>query len=207
MNIKENLASRIVELEWEMFRNTRNIGGPASCQQDPEAFELARSCQTMAWSVPVMESYIDDLIKAAEKGRNLVTEKYARMMKITSPDEYARLKHLLPRLDPTTMPLVDRIVAIVIVWGEELSGKYPHVMKRSRPLLGTDGASSATSIETYLRGELATYSPRTLELYLELILSQKAEGINGAETVLGFTVKRHGYITLADAEQKLKAYF
>ncbi|NVN93259.1 MAG: DUF4125 family protein [Desulfuromonadales bacterium] len=205
MDHKENLTARIVALEWQMFQKTRNIGGPAPCQQDPLAFEVARSSQVMAWSVPVMESYLHDVENAEQPGRNLVMEKYARMMKTTAPDEYTRIEPLLPRLDPAVVSLIDRIVAIVLTWGMELSKNYPHLMSRGRPLHGSGGPSSATSIETYLKGELATYSPETLELYLVDSLRQQAEGINGAETVLDYTIKRHGYGSLSEAEQQLSA--
>ena len=92
----------------------------------------------------------------------------------------------------------------MLAWGKDLSEKYPYLMNNGRPLYSLDGAPSVTSIETYLRGELSTYSQRTLELYLNHISQQKSENINGAETVLDCTVKHYGYNSLADAEQKLQ---
>ncbi|MDD2336728.1 MAG: DUF4125 family protein [Geobacteraceae bacterium] len=205
MDRRESLTSRIVAMEWEMFRNAPSIGGPAPCQLDQATFEVARASQTMSWSEAALESYLDDLQKAEKQGRNLVTEKYARMMKSTSPVDYARIEHLLPAVDPECLALIDKITDIVLAWGKELSVKYPGLMKRARPLYGTDAAPSDTSIETYFRGELATYSLRTLELYLENNLRQQSEKMNGAEIVLDCTVKRYGYNSLAEAEQKIKA--
>jgi hypothetical protein len=205
MEHKESLATRIIQIEWHMFRETPGIGGPAPCQQDREAFEVARLSQILSWPEAVQASYIADLEKAEQQGRNLVTEKYARMMKTTAPAEYDRIEHLLPPLEPGIAALIDEIAAIVLEWGTELTAKYPQLMKRGRPLRSADGTPSATSIETYLRGELATYSRQTLELYLADLLRQKSENRNGAATILDSTVQRHGYRSLADAEQKLEA--
>lgn len=205
MKRRESLAALIVEKEWEMFRNAPSIGGPAPCQQDQTTFELSRFCQAMSWSEATLESYLNDLVKAEEQGRNLVTEKYAHMMKSTAPDDYARIEHLLPAVAPESLALIDKIADIVMVWSKELTVKYPCLMQRGRPLSSSDAAPSETSLETYLRGELATYSRRTLELYSENILQQQSENLNGAEIVLECTVKRYGYNSLADAEKKLEA--
>jgi len=40
--------------------------------------------------------------------------------------------------------------------------RYPNILSRGRPL--EDDGSGSTSFTTYLRGELETYSDRTLEL-------------------------------------------
>ena len=202
---KENLTAKIVEIEWKMFHNVPNIGGTAACQEDPKTFEIMRVSQAVSWSEAALESYLDDLTEAGKNGRNLLTEKYARMMKSTSPSEYAQIEHLLPPLNPEVPPLIDRIVKIVLLWQEELSEKYPYLLSRGRPIHSSDDTPFVPSIETYLRGELATYSPRTLELYYENVLKQKSENINGAEIVLDYTIKRYGFNSLKEANEKLKA--
>jgi hypothetical protein len=202
---KENLTAKIVEIEWKMFHNVPNIGGTAACQEDPKTFEIMRVSQAVSWSEAALESYLDDLTEAEKNGRNLLTEKYARMMKSTSPSEYAQIEHLLPPLDPEVPPLIDKIVKIVLLWQEELSEKYPYLLSRGRPTHSSDDTPFVISIETYLRGELATYSPRTLELYYENVLKQKSENINGAEIALDYTIKRYGFNSLKEANEKLKA--
>ena len=203
MDRKEWLTEQIIALEWEMFSNTSNRGGPASCQRNPGEFRMARSSQFMSLSEEVLESYLNDLGQGRDQGRNLVAEKYARMMATTSPAEYASLEHLVPPPDPEAVALIDRIAAIVLAWGEELSALYPHLMKLGRPLHSLDEQPSVTSIDAYFRGELSTYSRRTLELYLEHVQQQRADNINGAETILRCTVMGHGYGSLADAEHQL----
>ena len=88
--MKEDLAAKILEIEWKMFQNVPNIGGTALCQQDPETFEIMRFSQTMSGSEAFLESYLCDLKEAKKNERNLLTEKYARMMASTSPREYSR---------------------------------------------------------------------------------------------------------------------
>ena len=92
-NLKEDLIASIVALEWEMFQNVNNVGGRAACQDNFETFSVMRSSQATAWSEAALASYLEDLTDAQENGRNLLTEKYARMMEFTAPLEYARIQH------------------------------------------------------------------------------------------------------------------
>lgn len=82
-------------------------------------------------------------------------------------------------MEPEVFPLIDKIAKIVLEWEEELSKKFRHIKKGGgRPLYSSEDSPFVTSVETYLRGELATYSKRTLELYYENLLNQKTENIN-----------------------------
>lgn len=190
---RENLVADIVEAEWEMFQAVNNIGGKASCQNDLKTFRIMRTSQLANWSVATLESYLGDLGDANSSHRNLLSEKYARMMESTSPAEYDRIKHLLPPIDPRAHELVEQIVTIVLEWEVDLLKKYPHILKMGRPLFSAEDRLGVTSFETYLRGELATYSPRTLELHLANVTQQKADGINGSEIVLRQTTTLYGY--------------
>jgi len=204
MTKKADIIAKIIEIEWKMFHNVPNIGGTAACQEDLKTFEIMRFSQAMSWSEAALDSYMDDLTEAEKSGRNLLTEKYARMMKSTSPLEYTQIEHLLPPLDPEVPPLIDKSVKLVLSWEEELAEKYPYLLTRGRPIHSSDDTPSVTSIETYLRGELATYSPRTLELYYENLLKQKSENVNGSEITLAHTIKRYGFNSLEEANEKLK---
>ena len=204
MSKKEDLVSRIIEREWDMFQNVNNIGGKASCQQDYQTFETMRYSQAMSWSEETLESYLEDLQDAQKNQRNLLTEKYARMMESTSPLEYAQIESVLPPLDPEVLEIIDQIVAIMINWEEEVIEKYPYVARRGRPLRSIEDTPYVTSIETYLRGELSTYSSKTLKLCLENVLNQKAENINGSELIHSNTAKRYGYNSLEEANEKIK---
>lgn len=201
---KETLIAKIIDLEWNMFYNVSNIGGKASCQENPETFKIMRHSQAVSWSEDTLESYQNDLSTAQENKRNLLTEKYARMMKYTSPLEYANFEHKLPSLEPEIYMLIDKIVEIVMEWEEELSVKYPNILKKGRPIYSAEDSMFVTSVETYLRGELMTYSQRTLELYYQNILKQQSENINGSEITLFYMIKQYGFTSLVEANEKLK---
>ncbi|MFZ3171101.1 MAG: DUF4125 family protein [Carboxydocellales bacterium] len=202
---KKTLITQIIDLEWNMFQNVHNVGGTASCQEDPKTFKIMRFSQAMSWSEAALESYLGDLTEAQENKRNLLTEKYARMMKSTSPKEYySRIDQRLPPLAPETLQLIENIITIVMRWEEELAIKFPNIIQKGRPIHSSDDTMRVTSMETYMRGELATYSPRTLKLYYEHVLEQKSENINGSEINLDIMVKQYGFNSLEEANEKIK---
>jgi hypothetical protein len=201
---EEKLIAKIVEIEWKMFSTVQNIGGRASCQDDPATFKIMRSSQFAAWSNETLESYLNDLEEAERQGRNLPAEKYGRMMRWTFPQEYARIKHQFPPLDPEVPALIEKIAEIEIGWTEELSKEFPYVLGTGRPLRSSQDSQLATSAETYLRGELETYSKKTLELYYKDILDKNSKNINGTKTVYENTVKQYGFKSLEEANQRLK---
>ncbi|MBI2906917.1 MAG: DUF4125 family protein [Chloroflexi bacterium] len=205
MDRRQDVTDRIIDIEWRMFQKVPNIGGTAACQEDFKTFEINRAGQAMSWSDPTLESYLNDLTEAEAAERNLLTEKYARMMKSTSPEEYAGIQHLLPLLSFETLDLIDRIAEIVLKWDEALLDKYPYVLGRGRPLRSSDDTFDVTSVETYLRGELATYSLKTLQLYYENLLGQESEKVNGSEIAYSYTVKRYGFASLEEANARLGA--
>ena len=59
-----------------------------------------------------------------------------------------------------------------------------------------------TSIETYLRGELFSYSEKTLQLYYDYVKNCKNENKNLAEMNLGNIVRHKGYKSLEEAEKR-----
>ncbi len=204
MGQKEELINQIVEREWRMFQGVENIGGRASCQDDFTTFEIMRSSQASSWSEATLESYLQDLDEAEEAGRNLLSEKYARMMSSTSPLEYRQIERLVPPLDAEVPPLIEKIVQIVLEWEDELSARYPYLVHRGRPVRSAQDSSFGASLETYLRGELATYSHRTLKLHHEHLLKQKSQKINGSAIVLENQVRHYGYKSLEAANSRLK---
>lgn len=205
MDKKESLVASIIEKEWRMFQGVRNIGGTASCQEDQQTFQIMRSSQAVSWSEAMLESYLEDLKDAERTERNLLSEKYARMMKTTSPSEYAQMEHLLPPVKPEAVELVEQIVEIVMEWEEELLEKLPHILGKGRPLFSTEDSPTVTSVETYLKGELMTYSVKTLRLYLANIHRQRAENIHGSAVTMLSAMKHYGFNSLEEANEKLKS--
>lgn len=201
--MKESSISTIIDLEWEMFSNVSNVGGPASCQLDPKTFGIMRRSQIAAWPEELLKSYLDDLTAARREGRNLMSEKYARMMESTFPAEYREIADRLPRIDQATLALIEDIVSVNIGWKQEMADRYPVLNGKGRPIHTKDDTHHVTSFETYFRGELKTYSPKTIRLFHEHIKSQKKNGVNEAELNLLNQVKGYGYTSLAEAEKNM----
>lgn len=198
-----SIATEIVDAEWQMFQAVPSLGGKAPCQFDRMTFRIMRTSQLASWSEAALESYRDDLRDAAAMRRNLLTEKYARMMESTAPRDYARIEHLLLPTDPRALDLIEEILEIVLPWESELLKRYPNILGRGRPIFSIEDTAAKTSIETYLSGELATYSLRTLELCLANVMQQRIDGVNGSEVTLLHTMRQYGFESLEAAEQRL----
>lgn len=191
---------QIIETEWAMFDKVHNRGGRAACQDDRETFFLMRASQLMAWSADMQESYLSDLRDAARVGRNPLSEKYGYTMERTSPAEFAQIKTYLPPRDPEKDRLIDGICAAHVAWLEALAVRYPYLTGRGRPIRREADSIAATSFETYLWGELATYSLETIRRYAEYVVCLQSEGGNLNEMVLQNTAAQYGDTSLDEAE-------
>ena len=161
MSTRQTIKS-IIEREWDQFQHTNNEGGRASCQGNRPMFEVMRASQFAAWPQELLTSYLADLREADAGGRNLVTEKYARMMASTAPEIYARdLEPHLPRLSEARIAQQERIIKRQLAWAHEFADRYPALGAGMRVFDTAEDSETTTSFETYLRGELATYSQRS----------------------------------------------
>jgi hypothetical protein len=116
--------------------------------------------------------------------------------------KYARMDNLIAQL--SSNPLIDKIVGYKCSWQCSMMKKYPGIMSGGRPLSSAEDSTIMTSFETYLRGELETYSDATLELLSKDILDKNAQGISMAEEIYTFLAKDMGYGSLDEAEQTLR---
>ena len=199
----ETTINQILDIEWDMFGAVQNIGGRASCQDDLKTFTIQRGSQLRAWTQDMRESYLRDLQAARSEGRNPLAEKYGYMMEHTSPAEYEQIKAGLPAVSPEKKALISGITAVQVAWLEDLSARYPYVTGNGRPIHRSEDSLYATSFETYLTGELATYSENTLEYYDEYIQNLLKEHKNLNEMILLHTCLAYGYESIEDAENRL----
>lgn len=195
----ERIAA-LIDLEWSLFDQVHNEGGRASCQNDPRAFRAMRASQFAVWPDELVESYHADLKDAIAEGRNPLAEKYAFMMASTSPDTFREMEDMLPRLSEAALVDVESIVAVNVAWEREVDAAFPAVRAGGRPLTSAEDTPWATSFETYLRGELKTYSPRTLALYAAFTRVCAASGRNLARENAENIVRAYGYASLEAAE-------
>ncbi len=202
---KDRLVDQIVQLEWAAFDAVKNEGGRASCQDDWSTFSIMRKSQYQAWPEKLLISYIEDFLNANARNWNLITEKYGRMMISTDPDGYAAIKDSLPALDAAQSAIIEQIVGIQIAWMEQFAAQYPHMAANSRAIHTFEDTPYETSYETYLRGELGTYSRDTLKLYGQFIVELRQSDLNLAEIIMTNTALLYGYSSLQEAENALQA--
>ncbi|KAF7597980.1 MAG: hypothetical protein CGU28_15540 [Candidatus Dactylopiibacterium carminicum] len=198
-----SIIDDIVQLEWQAFDKVDNEGGRASCQNDFGTFNIMRKSQFLAWDTATLMSYRNDLQTAARLGRNLVQEKYARMMASTAPEEYAGFAHLLPPLNTWQQRTIERIVETQLGWREAFAREYPRLSDQARAIRTEEDTAGTTSFETYLRGELGTYSEETLAAYARMVDEYEAEERNLTCETMAHTAKLYGYDGLQAAEDKL----
>lgn len=194
------LISELCEREWHMFSQVQNVGGPASCQQDEAFFNKMRACQFMAWNGDMLTHYLEDLVAAEACERNLPMEKYAWMMERTHPQEFAAIRESLPEVTPAQLGMIAEIVRVLVAWEADVDARYPHVRAGGRALRKDQDTPWATSFETYLEGELKTYSQATLASYLAHVQDVQQAGGNMALDVAGYTAKAYGFASLEDME-------
>ena len=201
---RENLIAEVVRHEWRQFDKVQNEGGRAGCQDDWKTFEIMRTAQYRAWDDELLRSYLQDLKNAEESGWNLITEKYARMMESTDPAGYMQLEDRLPKRSAKRLALQEEVIAIHVGWNEAMAAKYPKYSGGGRPIHTSEDQPWETSSETYLRGELSTYSDRTFDLYRKMVLARQAAGENLVERIAAAQAARYGYKSLEEVEKSLK---
>ena len=201
---KNTIINQIVDIEWIMFDKVNNIGGRASCQDEKQTFYIMRSSQLGAWNEALLGSYLEDLQQAKAEGRNPLSEKYGYMMERTSPAEFAAIRSQLPARVPEKDALIDQICAQQTDWQEQLAERFPKLTGRGRSIRRAEDTPVNTSFETYMWGELATYSMRTIRIYADYVEEVRKEGKSIPEMVLLNTVKQYGFDSLETAEARMR---
>ncbi|MEG2172390.1 MAG: DUF4125 family protein [Desulfovibrionaceae bacterium] len=178
---RDALLDAIIEMELVMFVATPNEGGPASCQQKPEAFRMMRWMAHCIHDEATLLSYYNDLQAAQINERNLMVEKYARMDN---------------RIPPvSTSPLVDHIAEAESSWLEAAVNLYPHALK----------GNGKQVFKHYISCELETLSDETLEHYANEVNIALQNNKNLVIDRHDMLCKRLGYESLAAREAQLAA--
>ncbi len=178
---RDQLLEAIIDCELEMFLATVNRGGPAACQQNPDMFRLMRWMNHSVHEDATLRVYLEDLTTAKAEGRNVMTEKYARM------------ENLLPPL--SDHPAIALIAETENAWRNAAKQIYPLSMR------GRD----QEDFQRYRSCELETFSDATLECFLAEIENAQATGRNLAEERYENLWKRLGWDSLAAHEAAARA--
>lgn len=183
---KKDLVDRILKIELTMFLTVRTIGLSA-CQEHPEEFKRNRTAQFFTWSERTLSSYLEDLKSAEAIGKNLMTLKYARM------------GNQIPCLNND--PLIEKIIEIQTAWQKDMFARYPRLMGGARAIESHQDTDLYTSFESYLRGELETYSGNTLRSLYEDVEGYRQDHQNMNHRLYEFLIKELGYESLEEAEK------
>ena len=200
----EELAHKVTKLEFEAFDKVKNKGGRAECQDDWFTFSVMRKSQYLTWNRTMLMQYCYDFTVSLKNGRNLIEEKYGRMMESTAPGEYERIREHFPDISSEKKEIIEAIVEMQVNWMEEFAQAYPCLAGNARSIHTYEDTVWNTSYETYLRGEISTYSDRMLELYGRYLVELARAGENPAKRIMEHSVIMYGYESLEDAEAALE---
>lgn len=199
---REKIIEQILFYEWKMMISITAIDDPEGCREKPLTFKIMRESQHLVWSDDTLSSYLADLELAESKRVNMVAERYAHMMRVTNPLEYEQVKRDLRPLSKEAIRLVETIMGIFSEWNRDVDKRYPNIRSLGRP---TSEDEQWTSVDTYLKGELLTYSVKTLSLCLQDIYRARAQSVNMSEMMLFNMARFYGYQSLDDMEKRISS--
>ena len=199
---KEELVLEIAKMEFAAFDEVKNEGGRAECQDDWATFRIMRTSQYTTWNYDMLVQYAVDFSLSMDRGWNPIMEKYGRMEESTSPEEWSKIKDSFPLIPPEKKQIMEEIIKIQVDWMEAFAKEYPGLASHARRIHTSEDMPWDTSYETYLRGEMGTYSDKMLKLYGQFIVGIVKEGDNLAYRIMNETIHMYGYSTFEEAMEK-----
>lgn len=199
--VKEALIGELIRLEWNDLIKAQIEGTEE--QDDFQTYVMTREGIYQTWNEEMLRSYISDFHRADDRGFNLISEKYGRMLKTTFPARYQKIAETLPVLSQVREEIIEEIVGIQVKWMEELAQRYPKAAGKAGGIHTKEDQPFRISYETCQRGELSTYSENTLDLYGKFIAGLCRENRNLPEMIMTNTAQLYGYASLEELEQAL----
>ncbi len=126
------------------------------------------------------------------------------MMASSDPVYYETIADKLPVIDQDKLDIINAICEIEVIMKEDFNKQYPLLAKQSRMIHSYEDEKEETSFETYLRGELLTYSSQSLYLYGKMLVEMINHKRNIVTDIMQETVKLYGYHNISEAQEKIK---
>lgn len=166
----------IVMSEWSFFDDVAGLEGRARCQDDAQSFFIYRTAQHLSFPGEVLPLVAREHAAAREAGRNLVEEKYARMMCATDPARYAHT--WAPRLgepSPVKAAVLGELGELLRPLARDAACELPRAQEHARVRESRSGEVSALD---YFLAEVASYGLGTLYRLRDALECQVRAGAN-----------------------------
>ncbi len=180
MSDSREIIDKIIAIELQMFLAVPS-DGQGNCQDNPQAFSLHRRAQFSIWSEAALVSFYQDLVGAQNEGVNLMTIKYAF------------IQGLIPGQNDS--PFLDKVLQVQLDWQKEMLENHPTFKGKARPLEGDDDERQLVSFKNYARGELETYSAKTLQILHADFQEMRNRGINGSREIYSYLINNQNQHT------------
>ena len=103
-----------------------------------------------------------------------------------SLDHFLSIKDNLPKLSEKQKALIDEVSHVIL--NERISFDEINKYGTMRNVFSVSDDINSASYETYLKGELSSYSENTLYLYSRDIVSIINSGLNPVELIIKYTI-------------------
>ena len=180
----------LVQLEWVHFDTVQGMSGRAACQDDAVGFFVHRVAQYLSFPRESIMDVRDAVVAADAAGRNVIREKYARMMEATDPVAFARdWSGRLEAPSPVKRCVLDEIEgtlrSMLDIAQSELPATAQHVRGSiTQPKLISSIGYYVCEIQSYslstlrclrdgLRRQLSDHVNPVLDTYVNAVLIQR----------------------------------
>ena len=194
---KDRLINKIIDVEFALFDQVKDMDGRASCQDDFKTFYIMRFSQHNLFEEGSLLSYLLDLERARAEGINLITNKYSYMMEGSDREYYERyLKPFLPPSDEEKERVIGAITSLFEEAYNRLLPLYPRLLQSGRGMSEGRGVS----VLLYLSCELKIYSAETLTRIRKDMEGLIRSGINPVEKLYKTMLEFYGIGSLYELE-------
>lgn len=166
----------LVQLEWVHFDTVQGMSGRAACQDDAVGFFIHRVAQYLSFPRESIMAVRDDVVAADAAGRNVIREKYARMMEATDPAAFARdWSGRLETPSPVKRCVLDEIEDTLRSMLDIAEGELPATAQHVR---GSITQPKLISSIGYYVCEIQSYSLSTLRCLRDGLQRQLSDHVN-----------------------------
>ena len=122
----------------------------------------------------------------------------------TCPGEYQKIEGQLPELSEEKWKLVSELTEIQTRWMETFHESHPLFGGQGRAVRKAEAYPGDASVETYARGELSTYSEKTLRSLKTCLETLQKQEVHPEVLTMDYMARCYGYHSAEEVEQRLR---